>query len=114
MLGGLREGHRDLMTDGDYGAFEQAVDRLIGDRVRASKDDAVVLWGALANVEWKGPLGEEVGYSFRAAGDLVAALRRDEGPMTYMNYYCAGPHGVVADWIEAALGEAGWTPEPTP
>lgn len=110
MLGGLPTGHRALYTEGDYGAFEQTVDRVLGERVRASEEDAVALWCALANVDWHGPDGASVGYSFRAAGDLVAALRKDEGDYTYMRYYCAGPHGVVAGWIEAAMAGAGWHP----
>jgi hypothetical protein len=108
MMGGIPEGHRPLLVDGGYGAFEQAVDRALGDRVRASQEDAVALWSALANVDWYGPNGIEVSYSFRAAGDLVATLRRDEGRMTYMNYYCQGPAGEVATWIEEALATEGW------
>jgi len=108
MLGGLPDGHRELIAEGDFGAFEQMVERVLGERVRADKSAADELWGALANVDWFGPNGEEVGYSFRAAGDLVAALRKDEGPMTYMKYYCRAPDGYVADWIEEAFTAEGW------
>jgi hypothetical protein len=111
MLGGLPDGHRELLTEGAYGAFEQTVERLFGDRLRASLEDAQEFWGALANVDWLGPDGATVGYSFRAGGDLIAAIRRDEGEMTYMNYYCAAPYATVPDWVEEALVWAGWWPD---
>jgi hypothetical protein len=109
VLGGIGEGHRELIDDGDYGTFEQTVDRLLGKRIRGDQDAAEDLWAALANVDWRGPNGEDVSYSFRAAGDLCAALRKDDGAMTYMRYYCRKPHGVVAGWIDAAMADAGWT-----
>lgn len=109
MLGGRKNGHRALFDHGDFGAFEKMVDRTIGDRVRADQSAAEDLWAALANVDWTGPNGEEIGYSFRAAGDLCAALRRDEGEMTYTNYYMRKPDGFVAGWIEEAFGAEGWT-----
>ena len=111
MLGGIPEGSRELLTpedDSEFGAFEQMVDRTIGDRVRADKDAANELWGSLANVDWGGPNGMSVGYSFRAAGDLVAALRKDDGKMTYMNYYCSVDSGYARGWIEEALNKEGW------
>ena len=109
MLGGIPDGHRELCTEGDYGAFEQTVERLFGERLRASKEDADEFWGGLANIDWSGPNGEEVGYSFRAAGDLIAAIRRDEGEMTYMHYYCSAPDGEVPWWMEDGMAAAGWT-----
>jgi hypothetical protein len=108
MLGGMHEGHRELADEGPYGLFEQTVERLFGERLRANKDDANAFWGGLANVDWTGPNGEEVGYSFRAAGDLLAAIRRDEGDMTYMLYYCAAPDGMVPVWMAEALVDEGW------
>lgn len=109
MLGGFREG-RPLVTEGDHGLFEQTVNRAIGDRIRTSDDDAQDLWNALANVDWFGPNGAEIGYSFRAAGDFIAAIRDDRSEMAYMRFYCGGPDGTVAEWIADALGAEGWTP----
>lgn len=114
MLGGIAEGHRELFTpdeDPDYGAFEQTVDRVLGEHIRKDQESADEFWAALANVGWRGPGGLSVGYSFRAAGDLCAALRKDEGKMTYMRYYMNKPHGVVAEWIEERLAAEGWHPE---
>jgi hypothetical protein len=112
MLGGIPEGSRELLTDGEYGAFEQLVERVFGERLRASEPDAKAFWGALANIEWKGPDDSEVAYSFRAAGDLMAAIRSDEGTMTYMNYYCAAPDGVVPEWVAEPMAREGWRGDP--
>lgn len=108
MLGGIGTGSRELETEGPYGAFEQTVERFFGERLRESQESADEFWGALANVDWTGPKGEEVGYSFRAAGDLLAAIRRDEGTMTYMRYYMSAPYATVPEWVALPLEAAGW------
>jgi hypothetical protein len=106
MLGGMMDHTRELETDGPYGAFEQAVERQLGDRIRADRETGVKLWCALANVLWEHPEHGEVGYSFRAAGDLVAAVRR-EGD--YLDWYCcADAYGVVDPAIWEALAVEGW------
>lgn len=111
MLGGIPEGSRELLSaeDGPYGVFEQTVELLFGEELRADKGLADQFWGALANIDWFGPAEEEIGYSFRAAGDLLAAIRRDTGRMTYMNYYCSAPYGRVPEWISERMGAEGWT-----
>lgn len=107
MLGGIWGEARKLYTEGDYGAFEQDVDYLIGDKLRNSREASEDFWGALANVDWFNKYkGYEVGYSFRAAGDLIAAIHRKGD---YMDWYCSGPAGVVQGWIEEALATRGWT-----
>lgn len=88
--------------------FESTVERLFGPLIRASNDAASEMWSALANVDWRHTDGDEAGYSFRAAGDLVAAVR---GSGEYMDWYCSGPYAVVADWIEEGLSSEGWTYE---
>lgn len=71
------------------------------------KDFCALLWSALANVVWKNPKhGQDIGYSFRAAGDLIAAIR---GEGTYTDWYCSGPAGVVSSEIAEALAPLGWT-----
>ncbi len=105
MLGGM-EGHtRKPEADGPYGAFERAVERQLGDKIRADKETGVKLWSALANVLWEHPEHGEVGYSFRAAGDMVAAVRRDGD---YLDWYCSGPYADVAPAIWEALAVEGW------
>lgn len=101
MLGGLRQ-TRELLED----RFERDVNEAIGDRVRASDEDARALWSALANVDWKHESGDEAGYSFRAAGDLIAALRKSGD---YMDWYCCGEYAQVAEWISEAMAARGWT-----
>lgn len=75
MLGGFQT-RRELLTEGDYGLFEKAINEAIGDRVRESEDDAIALWSALANIIWISLEGKEATYSFRAAGDLIAAISK--------------------------------------
>ena len=82
--------------------------------LRVEESKAQSFWGALANVNWFGPNGEEVAYSFRAAGDLLAAIRRDQGRLTYMNYYCSSEVGCVPDWIGQPMADAGWRHEAWP
>ena len=91
-------------TIDSYARFEQAVRRALDLR-----DDKVAreMWSALANVEWFHENGECVGYSFRAAGGLIADIR-DSGD--YMHWYCCGPVSVVSDEIRLALVGEGWRP----
>jgi hypothetical protein len=104
MLGGTTE-TRDLYADGPYGAFEQAVERQLGDAIRADEKVGVLLWSALANVRWEHPEHGEVGYSWRAAGDLVAAVRREGN---YMDWYMSGTEAQVFPEVGDALAREGW------
>jgi len=79
----------------------------LGERVRADGNSAAELWRALTNVGWRGPDGQVVSYSSRAAGNVVAWVR-EEGD--YMDWYCGSDAGFVADWVSGPLAEAGWSP----
>jgi len=101
-LGGLWDG-RGLDPEDK---FEVAVNRALGDQIRADDEMATAMWSALANVDWYHPeTGNTASYSFRAAGDLIAAIR---GSGHYMDWYCSGPYAQVSDHIARSLKKQGW------
>lgn len=92
------------MKDGSE-RFEKDLREGLGDTI---KDDEVAknLWSSLANVDWYHPeSNEKAGYSFRAAGALIAELRGEGG---YMDWYCCGPYATVSDHIARVLKKRGW------
>lgn len=103
-MGGLAEGRSIDQED----AFERAVNRALGARIRSDDAIGADMWSALANQHWHHDNGDTAGYSFRAAGDLIAAVR---GTGNYMDWYCSGPYAVVSDEIGAALANEGWHPD---
>lgn len=86
--------------------FVEALERAVGDQVRADDDVAKRLWSSLTNVEWlRGDGG--VAYSFRAAGSVIANIR---GSGSYLDWYCNSPYAEVDPAIAEALAAEGWTP----
>lgn len=92
-------------------AFEVALDLALGDMLRGLSritPTGEQLWGALTNRVWIGPNGEREAYTFRAAGDLVAAIMR-EG--CYLDWYCSWKPGGLVPWIGALMLWSGWRSE---
>ncbi len=99
--------------------FEAAVNRAMGDRLRSEAGkptgwgETVLLgqrlWGSLANVGWRHENGDTAGYSFRAAGDLIAAVT---GQGDYMDWYCSFNYGEADTEVAELLAAEGWRPDP--
>ena len=87
--------------------FEVAVERALGERLQRDDDTCCALWAALANVRWQHTGGDTAAYTFRAAGDLVAAIR---GRGDYLDWYCSARDGVVTPDIAEAMAREGWRP----
>lgn len=123
-LGGVAGGRPRNSAD----LFEVAVERAFGERLRheraqgldARKGDneggslwdrhglGARLWGSLANIDWIHENGDTAGYSFRAAGDLIASV---VGDGDYMDWYCSGDAGVVDAEVAEGLAREGWRPD---
>jgi hypothetical protein len=103
-MGGIKGGRELNHAD----AFEMAVERTLGSRLRVDNELCCALWCSLANVDWKHINGDTASYSFRAAGDLVAAVI---GTGDYMDWYCCGTEGEVDSEIREILATEGWTPD---
>lgn len=114
-LGGVTGGREFDESD----LFEAAVSRVLGEQIKASEprgwgakapyNPAEQMWCALANMDWAHENGDTAAYSFRAAGDMIAAIRGDGD---YMDWYCCGPYAVVSDLVREAMAKEGWRPVP--
>lgn len=104
-MGGLAD-RREIDADD---LFEAAIIRSLGDKIRSSDEAARALWSALSNVDWSHKNGDIASYSFRAAGDMIAAIR---GTGNYMDWYSCGPYATVSDEIADAMHAEGWTATP--
>lgn len=101
-LGGVRGGRKLDPTD----AFEMACERALGAAIRADKDVGIRLWESITNQDWVNGEGDTASYSFRRAGDVVAAIRACGED--YMDFYCMGSPGQPRHDIVLALSREGW------
>lgn len=88
--------------------FEAAIDRAVGERVRADGTYGFDLYSALTCIQWRSSNGAVVSYTFREAGELVAWVREEGG---YIDWYSSGPEGKVAPWIAEAMASEDWWPD---
>jgi hypothetical protein len=105
-LSGLSE-YRDINN-----AFEIMIVRVFGERMKSDEELCSQIWSALANVEWYHPASHDsASYSFRAAGDLIAAIRRTG---CYLDWYLVGPYAIITEEIRRTFKKEGWIPDTTP
>lgn len=85
-------------------------------KIRADYDYAQRVYAALCNMQWQKrdvmPILKDDTWSctWRYAGGMMAKLaRRNED---YMDYYCSGNEGFVADEVREDFLKLGWQPVP--
>lgn len=105
-LGGIRDGRGLDPAD----QFEVDMNAVLGDRMRSSDALCVEVWSSLANCDWTNANGDTASYSFRAAGDLIAAII---GRGDYMDWYCSGPYASPGAEVEERMATLGWTCAPS-
>ena len=99
------------IDDYDCSVFAVDVYAATWERVLESDDAARELYAALTNTRWFNDAhGLEEWFTFRAAGDLVASVRKAGN---YLDWY-GGDVGFVAPWVATAMAEAGWRWEAVP
>ena len=74
------------------------------DNVIQDMSTGIAIYQSITNTYWSRD-DYLVLYSFRAAGDLIAALR-EEG--TYLDWYCCARAGIVHPWLADLLATRGW------
>jgi hypothetical protein len=77
-------------------------------RLKENENFGIELWSAMANVDWyhkDDPDKFDRGYSFRAAGSLIASML-DSG--CYLDWYCSGPISSVSEYIAEKMASKGW------
>jgi len=96
--------HVDLKTPN---LFRDIIDsQNIKNKMRASKDYCKRFYAAMCNTDlYKTGISGEYGYSWRAAGGLIADIL---GEGDYLNWYCSGNEGFVDDEVQNDLNAIGW------
>lgn len=102
-LGGIMDGRSVNEKD----LFEVSVRDYLGQQMKEDPELCMQVYASITNQDWQHKDGHTAGYSFRSAGDLIAAIL---GEGNYLDWYCSSPEGVVHERVAEALGRAGWTP----
>jgi hypothetical protein len=110
-LGGIAGGRPRDPSD----LFKVALDRALGDKMRAEgvvRDGhftnqciSARVWGSLANAEWIHENGDTASYSFRAAGDMIAAII---GEGDYIDWCCSQEYELADPEVVEAMAKEGW------
>mgnify|MGYP006289681555 FL=1 len=98
----------DMEVERAYTLFEEVITDHFGERMKTDDDLCSRIWSSLANVDWyyvKGEKTVSVGYSFRAAGSMIAGIR---GFGDYMDWYCSGPDADVAPEFRRLMKKNGF------
>lgn len=103
--------YRQMVAHPDWRDFEGDLAEALAERIKADDAFAGATYAALCNVDWGHEKGSTYSCSWRYAGGLIAQIR---GEGDYLNWYCYGGEGEVADEIETAMAEKGWTHDADP
>lgn len=98
-------------THVDVLAQDLKADSKVMGQLKSDDEFARRLYAALCNLDWHRPDGDEWHRgTWRYNGGLVASLR-GKGE-EYINFYCSGNEGSVADDVGSELARLGWFPHP--
>ena len=78
-------------------------------KIRTDEQYAQRFYAAMCNVDWYPKSSPGVWYaSWRTAGGIVAEIRNTGE--SYMDWYCSGNEGTVAEDVREDLDRLGWIP----
>lgn len=81
---------------------------------KIDKNDALKIYGSIANVTWRHEGGSRFSCTWRYAGDIAADLYQEGGVeddrYKYMEFYCSGNEGTVDEEVEKTMSNFGWEP----
>ncbi|MCB1476289.1 MAG: hypothetical protein H6883_09880 [Rhodobiaceae bacterium] len=90
----------------NYTLFEAALEKRLGDQMRADDEICKQVWSAMANVDWYNFERElSVGYTFRHASEVIYVIigRYDD-----LKWYCCAPPAVISPLVGMSLKKEGW------
>lgn len=103
-----------------YDLFEKSIIDYLGEKMKVDDELCKRVWGSMANVDWYYVRPSDrredgscisVGYSFRAAGGLIARII---GRGDYMDWYCSSEEGVVDEEFRRVMKKNGFIPDDHP